>query len=415
MLQERVVAVLRWSEKYTKTDMLYLASGGFWLTLELVIAAFFSLALAVVFGHFASKDLYGNYKYVLSIAALISGFSLSGIGTAITQATARGKEGALRQGFLLNLRWSAPMVVLALCIAAYYFLQGNNFLALSLCVVAALSPLLYSFSLFDNFLIGRREFSRSAAYSVLGNVASTAVLVAALFFGERAIILVIAYFAVNIATSTFFYIRTARRAHNSETDPGMLNYGFHLSLMSVVGAIADKIDSIIVFTLLGPAQLAVYTYAIAMPEQIKGIVKNVTPLSMPKFAHRPINEIRQNIWGRIAQLTLGLTVVIALYIVLAPWLFRILFPVYTASIGYSQLYALSLLVTGVPPVLLGIFQAHKKTKALYVSSNVSSLILIIILPPFVYFWGITGAIASQIVYRCLSVGITILEFMLLKD
>ena len=191
-----LIRILRWSEKFTKTDMVYLASGGFWLVFEQIMAAIFAFALAVAFGHFASKDLYGNYKYVLSLASVLTAFSLSGIGTAVTQAAARGKEGTLKQGFTINLRWSVPMSLISLGVGGFYFFQGNSFVALSMWVVALFSPFLYSFSLFDNFLIGLRKFDRVALYSVVINFASMIILILALFAGHRAIVLVIAYFAI---------------------------------------------------------------------------------------------------------------------------------------------------------------------------------------------------------------------------
>ncbi len=412
--QAKFVKLLRWSETYTKTDMVYLASGGFWLSLEVVSAAVFSFVLAVVFGHYATKDLYGNYKYVLSVAGVIAAFSFSGIGTAITQSASRGKEGALKQGFSINLRWSAPMALLSLGIAAWYSLQGNSFVAISMCIVAISSPFLYSYSLFDNFLIGRREFSRSALYSMLGNFAAMAILIVALFLGGRAIALVVAYFAVNLGTAVFFYYRTLSTARNDQTDPEMFNYGFHLSVMGIIGAIADKIDSIAVFILLGPAHLATYTYAIAVPEQIKAIVKMITPISMPKFAQRSIVDIKKDIWSRMLILACALMLIVVVYVAAAPLLFRILFPVYIDSTIYSQIYAASVILTFITPIA-AIFQAHKKTRQLYISTNVPALLLIVFLPLFTYIWGVAGAIAGVMIYRLITVIITCYLFLTLPE
>ena len=185
----------------------------------------------------------------------------------------------------------------------------------------------------------------------------------------------------------------------------MLKYGFHLSIMGILSAIADKVDSIAVFTLLGPAQLATYTYAIAMPEQIKGFTKNIVPLAMPKFAQRSISEIKRGIWRRILVLGVGLITVIALYIFFAPFIFRIFFPVYLGSVYYSQVYALSLIFTLSTP-LIAIFQGHKKMKELYISSNIGSMVLIIVLPLLTYFWGIPGALVSIICSRFINMIVT---------
>ena len=408
---ERIlVTLLRWSEKYTKTDMVYLASGGFWLTLEIVIAALCSLALSIVFGHFATKDLYGNYKYVLSLASLISAISLTGMSNAVGQATSVGKEGSLRQGFRLNLYWSAPMSLVALGVALYYYTQGNSFVALSLCVVAVATPLLSSFSLFDNFLGGRREFPVMTFFSGFGNITSMIALIVALFIGGRAIWLVVAYYAVNTATSAYFYYRTVRRAANDAEDPGMFSYSLHLSALGVIGTIANQIDSIVVFTFLGPVNLAIYTFAIAMPEQIKSVVKNVSSIALPKFAQRTLGEINETIWYRLAGMTFWLTVIIGLYIALAPLIFKLLFPVYVGSIWYSQVYALSIIVTGIPMAVTSILVAHKKTRELYIVSNAGQIVFIIAILPLTFYFGILGTIAAQIIYRIANALISLWQF-----
>lgn len=408
-LRTAALRALRWSEKYTKTDMVYLASGGFWLTVELVFAAVISFCLAVVFGHYASKDIYGNYKYVLSTATVLSAFSLTGIGTAITRSVSQGNEGALKQGARMSWRWGMIVSAIALAVGIYYFWQGNRFVAVSMCVVAVASPFLYSFSLFDNFLIGRRDFSRSALYSMLSNLALIVALVAALFIGGRAIALVVAYFAVNTATAAYFYFRTIRKARNEATDPELFTYGFHLSVMGIIGTFADQIDSIATFAILGPANLAVYAYAIAIPEQVKGVIKNLTPLSLPKFAQRSLAEIKATIWRRSLYLCIAIVLVIVVYWCVAPWIFRIFFPVYTESLTFTRIYSLSILGGFVTPFAAAL-QSHQKTKQLYISSVLSSAVIIISFPILTYLDGLWGAIASQLLYRFSSTVLTLWQF-----
>ena len=53
------------AERYAKTDLRYLFQNGFWLVVGQGVAIVLGLAVSVAFGHFASQDTYGNYKYVL--------------------------------------------------------------------------------------------------------------------------------------------------------------------------------------------------------------------------------------------------------------------------------------------------------------------------------------------------------------
>jgi len=414
-MKNRLISLLRWSERYTKTDMVYLVSSGGWLVAEQVFAAFVTLSVGTVFGHIANKDLYGNYKYVLSLGGLLSAFSLSGIGTAITRAVAQGKEGALKQGVEHALRWSLGIPSLALLGAGYYLYTGNLFLSVSLCIVAVFAPLINSFSLFDYFLIGRREFSTSTLYSMASNVLVALGIIGAVLIEERAIYLVLAYFVINAALDGFFYVRSVRRAANNDREPGLLRYGAHLSGMTILSTIGSTIDSIVVFTFLGPAQLAVYAYAIAIPAQMIGLFKNITPLSSPKFAQRSLTEIQGGMWHRLILLA-GLAAVCSLfYILAAPWIFHILFPVYGSSVTYSQLYAVSIVLMAMTYPLISALQAHQKIKELHIASNSTPLTIIVILPILAYFWGIQGVIISQVLARAVGLGVALWQFWAVTD
>lgn len=414
-LKTRLTAVLRWSERYTKTDMVYLASGGFWLVLEQAVGVFSSLFIAVMFGHFAGQDTYGNFKYIVSLAGLLSALSLSGLGNAVAQSTAKGFEGALAEGFWVNLRWSGPFVLGSLAVAAYYGITGNQFVAASALIVAALQPFLSSALLFNAFFTGKRDFSRSALYMSVFNIISALVVVLALFLGGRAIAIVGAYFVSRTALALYLAWRARRHARNSERDPGLFNFSAHLSLMGLIGAIGDKFDSIITFTLLGPAGLAVYTFAIAAPEQLKGVVKNMHGLAMPKFAAQPLAQIQRTIWPKIALLCLVLLGLAGLYAAAAPYLFAFLFPVYVEAVPYSQWYVFSIAFTSFTSVLEAALYAHRKTRELYISTNVGPIVLIASLVILVPAFGIAGAIASQFFYRITDAITVAFLFMRAKD
>ena len=411
----RFNAFLRWTERYTKTDMVYLFQNGGWLIAGQAASLVFSLALAIIFGHYASQDTYGNYKYILSVASVLGVLSLSGLGTAVVRAVARGEEGALSQGFRLSIKWSGALLAVGVVAAAYYWLAGNHFVTISLVVATVTLPFINGFSLYDAFLTGRREFRLDTLF-LIGSTAFTAVaLVATLFFTQRAIVLVAVYFVTNVATDFLWYVIASRRAANRATDPGLARYGAHLSVMNLLEVAAEKIDSIAIFILLGPAPLAVYLYAIAMPEQFKGVTKSIANLSLAKFAARPLAEIKSSIGRRLLVLGIGSGIATGAYIAIAPLLFRYLFPVYIESVPYSQWYALMMVPTGIATVLVTALQAHQKTRALYIANSAGQVALIIGLPVFTFFYGIAGAIASQLIYRILILCLSVWQFRAARD
>lgn len=398
-------------ERYTRTDLRYLLQGGSWLFAHQAFATLASFAVAVAFGHLASQDTYGNYKYALSVASLLGVLSLTGLSTAVMQAAARGKEGVLSQGFDLSLRWSVGVFVVGLCAALYYYVQDNKFAAAALAISSVLGPLINSFSLYDAFQIGLRKFRLNAIYGTILVGGQSIALLSGLLLGvTRAIHLVVLYFGITLIITSTLFILVRRRIKNQEREPELFKFGSHVSLMNVVSAIADRFDSVIVFTLLGPVQLAIYMYALAMPEQIKNILKIIGPLSMPKFANRSMDEIHLNIWRRILQLSAILLAVLLAYIFAAPYIFKYLFPIYTEAVWYSQIYALSIVCGAFIYPIMAVLQSHKRTRALYISSNVPAIVLIILLPTLTYQYGLMGAIMSQIFYRIINASVHAWQF-----
>lgn len=414
-LKARLVSFLRWSERYTKTDMVYLASGGAWLTLEQVAGAFFALTLAVVFGRYASQDLYGNYKFALTLAGLLSALTLTGLGVAVTRAAARGFDGALRAGARMTLSYAWVFVLGTLAAAGYYAYAGNRFVAVALVVAAAFVPFSSAFSLYGSFLMGKKAFAASARSVIASGAFSVVAIAATLLLSQRAIAVVFASFAAQAAAAWYFYRKTSARTENSAEDPGMRRYGFHLTAMGIMGAVADKIDSLIVFTLLGPSALAVYAYAIAIPEQLKGLVKNMGAVALPRFAERSMTEIRQSIARRLVLLTMGLAATAALYALAAPRLFALLFPVYRAAVPYTEWYAPVIVLTGITATITSVLQAHQKTRALYAVSNGSAIVLVLAIGPLTYWYGIAGAIGAQALFRLTGASIALWQLTRLDE
>src|SRR5688572_902048 len=122
----RAERVLRWSEKYLKTDMVYLAKGGFWLTLGQAVSSAAGVLLIIGFANLLPKEAYGTYKYVLSIAGVLAAFSLTGMSVAVTQAVARGMDGMLRVAAKIQLRWGLLVTLAASAFGIYYLANGNR-------------------------------------------------------------------------------------------------------------------------------------------------------------------------------------------------------------------------------------------------------------------------------------------------
>src|SRR3989344_4033868 len=82
--------LLRSSEKYFKTDMVYLAKGGFWLVVGQLIVSGVSFGLSVAFANLLEPDVYGTYRYILTIFNFLAIPTLTGINVALREQLLKG-------------------------------------------------------------------------------------------------------------------------------------------------------------------------------------------------------------------------------------------------------------------------------------------------------------------------------------
>lgn len=186
------------------------------------------------------------------------------------------------------------------------------------------------------------------------------------------------FFITNLGVNSFFYFRALKTVPpvNQYEDPHISKYGIHLTASGLFSIIASQIDRILVFSILGPQSLAVYTFATAPVDKIKGLLTPIGTLALPKFSEKTKEEIKKNIYKRMWQLG-GITAVIILgWILVAPLAYKWFFPAYISAIGLSQLYVLKYI--GLPASILPVaFKSQKMLKPIYFLNITGEIFLII--------------------------------------
>jgi len=408
VISERVVRLLRWSERYTKTDMVYLASGGFWIIAGQVVSTMLAFALSLAFANLLPKEVYGTYRFVLSIIAIVGVFAFTGIDAAVTQAVARGFEGMLRKGFSTYVKWSAGIVIAAGALAIYYFLNGNATIGWSLLIAGTCSPIISGASLYAEFLSGKRAFRTVALCVAIQSVATTALLFLVMLTSHSVVALISAYFIGNLVSSLLLYFFVLRRFRpNHKVDPKSIRFGKHVSLTNVLGTIADQLDKLLIFHFLGAAQLATYAFATAIPEYLRSSTKIFSTLALPKYAQREVSTLQHSLLRKTLQLGLTLLGVALFYILIAPFFFSVFYPNYLEAIPYSQVYAFIILAGAatLPGAVLNSKLAVREQYILTITDNTAKIILLVVLT---IFFGIWGTVCARLLGRLVTFVLSLL-------
>ncbi len=397
-LREKIYRLLRWSERYTKTDMLYVAKSGFWLTLGQVATIATSFILSILFARLLSKETFGIYKYILSVAGFISTFSLTGMNTAITRAVSQGREESFIQSLPHQLKWTAPQFLLLLGVALYYTMQGNHVYGICFAIISVCGPLSTVSNSFGAYLQGKEDFKTMSLYSISSTFIYLIAMASTLLHTPSLLFLIIAYFVSTTGANVYFCYRTIRTRALSKDAPLAQEdskYAIHLSVMNFISAGASQIDSIIVYHLLGPAELAIYVFSTFIPDRIRNVFNVITSAALPRLSSRKNGAQESSVMRKFLQMFILAGITIGGYILFAPTLYHILFPQYTESIVYSQIYSISLIM--LPSMIsLPALYALRKERALYIVNIGLPVLKILISVVAIYSWGIMGAIVAKI-------------------
>lgn len=398
-IRNQIYSLLRMSEKYTRTDMVYLAKGGFWLSFGQIGISVIAFILSITFARYVSKEVYGTYRFLLSLFWTLTAFSFSGLSSAVVRAIAQGKEGAYKQSFKYTIIGSIPMSLIACGISIYHFSHNNSILGFGALLIGILGPFFQLAYLYGSFLEGKKEFRYNSLFGIILNGIPAIALIASTFFVQNSLTFFLIYLLTHILTGSSLCFFTFRKFKpNTIKSDNLLEVGAHFSAMNILATISAQIDQLLTFHYLGAAQLAIYSFTKAIPDQLLALFNTAPSLAFPKFANRAAHEIAQTFWRKIIGFTLfaGLTS-ISFYFA-APYIFEYIFPKYIDSIFYTQIYAFALIpIATIIPVT--VLQAHTAKRELYIfniaSATFNIVALIILIPK--YF--ILGAVIAKIVSR----------------
>ncbi len=399
-LKKRAHFLLRRSERFFKTDMVYLIQGGFWLNSNQMSEAILGLLLTVAFANLIPLAVYGTYKYVLSVYSLFVIASLPGLSTALVRSISRGRDGAFIQGIKLKLNWSLVASLLALTFAAYKYLNGGGNLFALFVVVAVALPLMEAFSMYSSYLNGKRLFKTWTLVDIFLQIFSIGSLILILFFTENIYYILAGYFLPQIigrALATLYvYLKFKPQG---PTDAELYDYSKSLTLYQITTRILSSLDQIAIFHFLGPAQVAIYSLAMAIPSRIQSIFRSTGTLAFPKFFGKSQEESVRSLPKKMLWLSLGIVLVCLAYFFSAPYIFPYIFPQYSESLPYSRIivfFSLSAVTYPFSTYLV----AHKKIKEGYIfslSNLVVKLACLFFLVPVFGIWGaVIGTLATAV-------------------
>ncbi|MEX0930299.1 MAG: oligosaccharide flippase family protein [Candidatus Paceibacterota bacterium] len=402
--------VLNHLQRYTGIDMAYAAGGSFWLVGEKIITTITTIVVLTAFANLVPQETYGDYQFVIAVAGTLALFSLPGISTALVRGVARGKEGSLGLAFRTRFYWSFIGAAGMAGVGVWYLVSGESMLAGAFFVAGLFFSLYTVTPIYLEFWEGKGRFDVRAFYQVLCDAGISGAIIITLLVSDRLEFIVLAFFAGVALFHGASYLRTRATVHNSEPDPDLVPFGKNLTVMRAVETVARHIDKIIVWQFLGAVPLAVYAFAIKPIERVKTFVP-IQSLALPRLSEHGVHGsgrkrsvFRKFMW--LFALTIPFAIALAL---LAPYVYRIIFPAYTDSVRYFQMLAV-LIATMPLSVLVVSLIAEMKTRYLYIMRIIEPTVKIGLFVALVPFYGIWGIVIAMLVAEGVRAGLGVFLF-----
>lgn len=384
---------------YLSLDVNYFVGGGFWLVAGNFLTLAGGIFISALFARLLTKDVFGQYSFLMSLIGIASVLALPGMSQAVTQASSEGKDGVFKRACKMVALWSLVGVVFLIIISFYFYLNGGKNLAVAILLSALFFPITSGTGLYNSFLAGKKLFRKVAIFSSVSQIVSILATAIALLYWPNLII--VSFFSAwsTAIVNLILTLLVFKEVQNDVSDKNTIKMGFHLSFSQFFTISGDYIDKLLIPLFLGFTNNAIYAFAILIPMQMHAFLKIFTTLGQPKVARIDDKQIGRDLVKKSFQLEFLILIMVLAYIFSSPYLFAILYPSYSDSaLSLSQVFSLSLLYF--PSNLFGLGLVKKRDSSSIYAVNISYFVMTVLsLIAFVPALGLWGAVISKVIVR----------------
>lgn len=387
-------------------------SGTFFLNVPLVV----NTAVALVTLPIALTNLpiadYGKWQFVLALQYWILSISGGGITLGSKKGIAQGLDGTFLYAFLARLKLLVPLSVIVLVITFYLKSLGYYIFSIFLVIVGfyLIFGYLFQNSLYE-FLTAKKRFKERCFWQILIPFIST--VGSALVAYRTKNIIYFAIFQLGSGTilswiAVLLLLKKGKIMESyrkGEIDKGCVPYGLKLIPANLVYVTAYHVSHLIIGPFFGFASLAIFSVANKLKEKLASVTKNFYSLIYADFAKREKDELIRLIKFHLIKIGFFGIILVSVFIFIG-WIYiRFFLPEgYQYATVYLVILALGLIPGVLTITLHTILESHFCYKELTVITIIPSLLRIILVLIFGYFWRIIGVCSALALTNWISFG-----------
>lgn len=375
----------------------------FWSNVNECVLKLSALIISIVFARLASKELLGQYLYVIAIFSLFSIVSIPGVATAIFRTAAQGYEGVYRKATLFSFLWSLLGIPLIVITGVLVFIFKTKILGISLIICALFFPLTTTFRNWMFFLKGKSDFRKLAVYNLMKLSINVIAIAAAIIFTQKLLFIIVTYFLVNSVFNIAYSYKSLSLVENNKVDQGWKRQSYALTIMTLSGVIFGKIDIILIGFLLPYSHVAVYGLVMNFVDAFFKLIKGTVEAILPELFKS--KKITVKYFYKF--FLLSFLVPIILYPVIKYPILFIYSQKYIEVIGLSQVY-----LAVIPFYFLNLIATYfmikyKLDHEINLSRIISIIAVIALYAILIPLYGIWGGVISSMLYFIIQLTINL--------
>ncbi len=380
-------------------DLAYYMVNGFWVTLSQVVGITASVAVTVAFARFATKELYGQYSFLMSVFTTVSIITIPGLNTSVLRSIAQGFDGVYKKSVRYRFIWSLLGTPILLAIGWYYFYKSPN-LGLAIMLSSLVFPFYFTLNLWAILLQGKKDFKRVSIFVILKTVVSSVAVIISIFYKASFPVIFFSFIGGFTLTNILVYFLTIKQLTNEKEEFSWKKSGLKLSSISLTSLIFDYLDKILIGIFLPIEYLAVYSIATGITGSIRNLFKSLVSTIYPKVFEMDVKQLFGIMQKMLLKTVLGVSIAVGVIILVIPYLIRFLYSdKYDDAIVYAQVYLVIIPFATVVNILYSYFIAIKKENFLLSVYNIGVVLNIILFLIAIPIWELWGAIFSSLIYQ----------------
>lgn len=365
--------------------------------------------VVLVLSRFLGYEAFGGIRFLAATLAISAFFSLPGISYVLMQGGERlTSRDALRM-LKAQVRWGSGAVAIGIAFFFYYLRAGNTDLAYGFLISSFFAPFANLY-LMPGFILAAQK--RFKAKALVDGITMAAIVVGAGYgaWATRTIAgTALYYFGVQtVATMCMLWFAMRSLPASAPARPDAtrdIRYGTQLTLFQLPFTLLPSLEKVLVFFLLGPANLAFFIIAVLPVEHAKNALRSLFQFYI--FPHMERRHARDAFarWVRLAVALVAFAMLVTiLFIVVA---FPFFFPHYTSVFPF--VLALMIALVPLPAQVLTLSWIASKSvdrlRAFAYAITVADLALFVALGAW---GGLAGVVAAKIAMEFFSAALIVL-------